>query len=75
LDAQDIAHFGEALTPRLTELTPEKLREISDLLSRTSQLLEMFTMEKNRLKRLPNIIHAILNRVFKLLQKNLTARR
>jgi len=29
-------------------------------------------MEKNRLKRLPKIIHAILNRVFKLLQKEIS---
>jgi transposase len=72
LDAQDIAHFGEALKPRLTVLKPEKLREISDLLSRRSQLLEMSTMEKNRLKRLPKIIHASLNRVLKLLQKEIS---
>jgi transposase len=72
LDAQDIAHFGEALKPRLTELKPEKLREISDLLSRRSQLLAMCTMEKNRLKRLPKIIHASLNRVLKLLQKEVS---
>ena len=72
LDAQDIAHFGEALKPRLTELKPEKLRKISDLLSRRSQLLAMCTMEKNRLKRLPKIIHASLNRVLKLLQKEVS---
>jgi transposase len=72
LDAQDIAHFGEALKPRLTELKSEKLRKISDLLSRRSQLLEMSTMEKNRLKRLPKIIHTSLNRVLKLLQKEIT---
>jgi transposase len=72
LDAQDIAHFGEALKPRLTELKPAKLREISDLLSRRSQLLAMCTMEKNRLKRLPKIIHASLNRVLKLLQKEVS---
>jgi transposase len=72
LDAQDIAHFGEALKPRLTKLKPEKLRKISDLLARRSQLLEMSTMEKNRLKRLPEIIHASLNRVLKLLQKEIS---
>lgn len=72
LDAQDIAHFGEALKPRLTELKPEKLREISDLLSRRTQLLDMSTMEKNRLKRLPKIIHTSLNRVLKLLQKEIS---
>ena len=34
LDAQVIAHYGEAVKPRLTELKPEKARLISDLLAR-----------------------------------------
>lgn len=72
LDAQDIAHFGEALKPRLTELKPEKLLNISDLLARRRQLLDMSTMEKNRLKRLPKTLHTSLNRVLKLLQKEIT---
>lgn len=71
LDAQDIAHFGEATKPRLTELKPEKLRKISDLLARRSQLLDMSTMEKNRLKRLPKTLHVSLNRVLKLLKKEI----
>lgn len=33
LDTQDIAHFGEAMKPRLSSIKPEKLRNISDLLT------------------------------------------
>ncbi|WP_444884647.1 IS110 family transposase [Microbulbifer sp. PSTR4-B] len=39
LDAIDIAHFGQAMKPRLQVLKPEKLREISDLLTVRSQCL------------------------------------
>lgn len=53
LDAQDIAHFGEAIKPALSGLKPEKLRLISDLLTVRSQCLDMSTMQKNRLKRMP----------------------
>ena len=69
LDAQDIAHFGEALQPRLTELKPDNLRQISDLLTVRSQLLEMSTMQKNRLKRMPKTVHMPIKRILKQLQK------
>ncbi len=41
LDAQIIAYFGAALKPEPTELKPENVRLISDLLARRSQLLDM----------------------------------
>jgi len=72
LDAQDIAHFGEALKPRITELKPEKLRKISDLLTVRSQCLEMATMQKNRLKRMPKSVHGSINRILKSIQKEIT---
>ena len=53
LDAKMIAHYGEALQPRLTTIKPENTRSISDLLIRRAELLEMRTMEKNRLSILP----------------------
>ena len=53
LDAKMIAHYGEALQPRLTTIKPENSRSISDLLIRRAELLEMRTMEKNRLSILP----------------------
>jgi transposase len=68
LDAQDIAHFGEATKPRLTELKPEKLRLISDLLAVRSQCLGMSTMQKNRLKRMPKSVHGPIKKVLKAIQ-------
>jgi transposase len=69
LDAQDIAHFGEALKPRITVLKPEKLRKISDLLTVRSQCLELSTMQKNRLTRMPKSVHAPIKRILKSIQK------
>jgi transposase len=68
LDAQVIARFGEALKPEPTELKPESVRQVSDLLARRSQLLEFSTMEKNRRSILPKTLHASLNRHLKHLQ-------
>jgi transposase len=68
LDAQVIAHFGAALRPEPTELKPENVRLISDLLARRSQLLDMSTMEKNRLSILPKPLHTSLKRHIKQLQ-------
>jgi len=41
LDASMIAHYGEALKPRLTEIKPDNVQKISDLLVRRSQLVDM----------------------------------
>lgn len=71
LDAQDIAHFGEAVKPRLTPLKPEKLRLISDLIAVRSQCLEMSTMQKNRLKRMPKSVHKPILRILKSIQKEI----
>lgn len=53
LDAQLIAHYAEAIQPELTQLKPEVLRSMSDLVARRNQLLGMQTMEKNRLQIMP----------------------
>ena len=56
LDAQLIAHFGEAIKPALSTLKHENMRLMSDLLSRRRQLMTMQTMEKNRLQIMPKEI-------------------
>jgi transposase len=56
LDAQLIAHFGEAIKPALSALKPENMQLMSDLLSRRRQLMTMQTMEKNRLQIMPKEI-------------------
>jgi len=60
LDAQLIAHYGEAVKPRLTTLKPENMQLMSDLLARRLQLIKMQTMEKNRLGILPKSLHSVI---------------
>lgn len=72
LDAADIAHFGEALKPEPTTLKPKEIRHISDLLTVRSQCLEMSTMQKNRLKRMPANVHKPIRSVLKSIQKEIT---
>ncbi len=71
LDAQDIAHYGETMKPRLSSIKPEKLRAISDLLVVRSQCLEMSTMQKNRLKRMPKAVHNPIQNILKAIKKEL----
>lgn len=49
LDADCLAHFAEALRPPYRPLPNEEVRQLEALLSRRRQLIEMRTMEKNRL--------------------------
>jgi transposase len=69
LDAGDIAHFGEALKPRITSVKSAKLREISDLIAVRTQCLDMSTMQKNRLTRMPQKVHGPIKRILKSIQK------
>lgn len=73
LDAMDIAHFGEAMKPRLSSIKPDKLRAISDLLVVRSQCLEMSTMQKNRLKRMPKTVHKPIQAILTTIKKELAS--
>ncbi|WP_345889208.1 IS110 family transposase, partial [Shewanella algae] len=73
LDAQLIAHYGEAIKPDLTVIKAKNIRLMSDLVIRRNQLLAMQTMEKNRIQILPKhltpILTAIKNQVSKIENK------
>jgi transposase len=71
LDAHDIAHFGEAMKPKLSSIKPEKLRAISDLLTVRSQCLDMSTMQKNRLKHMPKSVHKPIQSILKTIKKEI----
>ena len=71
LDAHDIAYFGEAMKPRLSSIKPDQLRAISDLLTVRSQCLEMSTMQKNRLKRMPKSVHKPIQTILKAIKKEI----
>ena len=68
LDAELVAHYGEAIKPVLSVLKPESIRLMSDLLSRRRQLTSMQTMEKNRLKIMPKKITSSINPVLTVLK-------
>jgi transposase len=69
LDAQDIAYYGEIMKPNLSHLKPEKLRLLSDLLTVRSQCLDMSTMQKNRLQRMPRTVHKPIRNVLNAIAK------
>lgn len=71
LDAHDIARYGAVLRPQPTQAKPEDLKLISELLARRTQLLDMRTMEKNRLGILPQSLHRSLKRHIKQLSDEL----
>jgi transposase len=49
LDARMLARFGEALKPAVRPLRDEETRALEALLTRRRQIIDMLTMEKNRL--------------------------
>ncbi len=63
LDAQLIAHYGEAIKPDLTVIKAKNIRLMSDLVIRRNQLLAMQTMEKNRIQILPKHLHSTMTPV------------
>lgn len=71
LDAGIIAEYGARLTPRLSQAKSKKAEKISDLLTRRSQLIEMRTMEKNRLGSMPKVTQASIRQVLKYLQQQI----
>jgi transposase len=50
IDAQVLAQFGEAVRPEVRPLPDAATRELSALVARRRQLIEMLTAEKNRLR-------------------------
>lgn len=49
VDAQVLAHFGEAVKPQIRQLPNDQTQALADLLTRRRQLVEMLVAEKNRL--------------------------
>jgi len=72
LDAELIAHYGEAIQPALTSIKPNSLRLISDLLARRDQMLSMRTMEKNRIQILPAALHSTIRPVITAINRQIT---
>jgi len=71
LDAQLIAHYSEAIQPKLSRLKPENMQAMSDLVTRRNQLLTMQTMEKNRLQIMPQALAMTIKPVLTLFKNQI----
>jgi len=71
IDAQVIAQYAATLKPEIKPIPDKTSQKIKDLLVRRSQLLEMSTMEKNRLQILPKSLHRSIKSMLKMLQSQI----
>jgi len=71
LDAQLIAHYGEAIKPSLSQLKPDVMQLMSDLLARRQQLIKLQTMEKNRMKIMPKEVLSPIKPILTVIKKQL----
>ena len=69
LDAQLIAHYGEAIKPKLSQLKPDTMQAMSDLVGRRNQLLVMQKMEKKRLQILPKELAMTIKPILTVFKK------
>ncbi|GAA0796527.1 IS110 family transposase [Marinobacterium sediminicola] len=68
IDAGVIARFAATIQPEIKPIPDKQSRLIKDLLIRRGQLLEMQTMEKNRLQILPKALHRSIKTLLRSLQ-------
>lgn len=71
LDAQLIAHYSEAIKPKLSRLKPDTMQAMSDLVTRRNQLLNMQTMEKNRAQIMPKSLLMTIKPVLTLFKNQI----
>jgi len=73
LDARVLAHFAEAVRPPVRALPEADAQELAALLARRTQLLEMLTAERNRLRLAPPRVGERLRAHIAWLQGELSA--
>lgn len=71
IDAQVLAHFAEAVRPQVRSLPDAATQELSVLLTRRRQLVEMLTAEKNRLRIAGKPVRADIQEHIRWLQRRL----
>jgi transposase len=72
IDADDLAHFGEAIHPEPRPLPDEAAQQLQAILVRRRQLLEMLVAEKNRLGLVHPLVKASLQEHIAWLQRQLS---
>lgn len=73
LDAQVLAHFGQALQPALYAAQSAEGEQLSALVGRRKQMVEMLTAEKNRLSTVHDSIHRQVEAHIRWLEEEIKA--
>jgi transposase len=71
IDADVLAHYGEAVKPEIREIPDETHRELEALVSRRRQLVEMRASETKRKQTAPRVVHASIDAVIEALSKQI----
>lgn len=71
IDAHLLAKFAATMKPEHKAIPGKQSRLIKDLLVRRAQVMEMGTMEKNRLQIMPKELHSSIKSMLKMLDKQL----
>jgi transposase len=71
IDARVLARFAEAVRPEVRPLKDKEASQLSALLARRRQLVEMLTSEKNRLGSAPEAIHPSIEEHIEWLEQRL----
>jgi transposase len=72
IDARVLARFAEAVRPEVRPLKDKEASQLSALIARRRQLVEMLTAEKNRLGTAPEAIHPSIEEHIEWLEQRLT---
>lgn len=71
IDARTLARFGQTLRPQVRPLKDSQTQQLSALLTRRRQVLDMLMAEKNRLSIAPKVLHKELKAHIGWLEKRL----
>jgi transposase len=71
IDAEVLAHFGEAVKPEVRLLKDEDTQVLTALVTRRRQVIDMLTAEKNRLGISPKVVRKDIQKHIDWLQKRL----
>lgn len=71
IDADVLAHFGEAVKPEIRALPDDALRELEALVSRRRQLVEMRAAEAKRKQTAPRLVHPSIEAILEALSQQI----
>lgn len=71
IDADVLAHYGEALKPEIRPLPDDAHRKLEALVTRRRQLVDMRSAEQKRKQQAPAVVHVSIDAVIEVLTKQI----